>query len=193
MPLNLVEPSELKVGDCPPHDFAETQVFYLGYGRNAWHSTWTNKYYPDYISFSELELKGIAERERKQGSVFKIQSMPMFVLMYQLETLGFCLINDRSQYEFNDLLDRINSDSIFKLFHHFPPSRQNWLLVFNLNPQEIPNLKYEEFAIKSVSLGRQNLFWEECAVQESRGFLEFCEHVLDRLTSTPEKQGRQTA
>jgi hypothetical protein len=79
MALILSEPNELEVGDGFPHDFIKTQVFYLGYGRNAWYSTWTNRYYSHSVSFSEDELKHTAEKRRVQGSVFNIQSMMMFV------------------------------------------------------------------------------------------------------------------
>jgi len=71
----------------------------------------------------------------------------MFVLKFECGTFGICEINNRSEYEYSKLLERIERNSHSKFFHHFPESRLNWLLVFNLQQQTIPNLKQEYYAL----------------------------------------------
>jgi hypothetical protein len=187
MPLELCEPGELYLGDDPPHDYIETQVFYLGYGRNAWHSTWTNKYYPNSISFSDIELKEIAEGRRVQGHVFKIEAMPMFVLKSESCTFGICEINNRSEYEYSALQKRIEGDRPSKFLSHFPGSDRNWLLVFNLQHQQIPLMSHEKYVLTSKSIGRQqSLRWEKRTVGDNCRFLVFCDFLLDKLTTIPE-------
>jgi hypothetical protein len=69
-----IEPSSLPLLDILPQDLVMSNTWYLGYGRNAWHSTWINRYYPKCISFSIETLKKEAEKRRTQGTVFRIQS-----------------------------------------------------------------------------------------------------------------------
>ena len=67
--MQAIEPSEIRIGRQPFPRFAETQVFYLGYGRNAWNATWINRYDPGSMSFNDADLRTAAEARRVQGSV----------------------------------------------------------------------------------------------------------------------------
>lgn len=39
-------------------------ILYLAYGRNAWQSTWVNKYYPGSLSVLKSSLQKLAEKRR---------------------------------------------------------------------------------------------------------------------------------
>ena len=69
--MQAIEPSEIRIGRQPFPRCAETQVFYLGYGRNAWNATWINRYDPGSMSFNDADLRTAAEARRVQGSVFR--------------------------------------------------------------------------------------------------------------------------
>ena len=97
--VNAIEPGSIKIGRKPFLDFANTKVYYLGYGRNAWNSTWINRYDRGRISFVDAELKRAAEEWRVQGSVFKIEPLPLFVMRTARGTFGICEINTRSAHE----------------------------------------------------------------------------------------------
>ncbi|PCJ91478.1 MAG: hypothetical protein COA46_08570 [Porticoccaceae bacterium] len=52
------------------------KIYYCFYGRNAWHSTWTQKYSQDCMHVTLSAAKQYAEKQRKQGSVFYIKELP---------------------------------------------------------------------------------------------------------------------
>ncbi|MCI0563342.1 MAG: hypothetical protein MN733_33110 [Nitrososphaera sp.] len=184
--LDLVEPYAVKTGGYPPLDFTETQVFYLGYGRNAWNSNWTNKYYPNSISFRIDELKELAEKRRVQGSVFTIEAIPMLVLSYKSEKFGICEINDRSEDEYLSLSRMIDRNCPDNLFSYLPESNSNLLLIFNVKCRSIPDLEYSNSAFKAVSRGPHiRLDWEGYIIKRKFLFLQFTGRLLDRLTRTP--------
>lgn len=70
------------------------QLWYLGYGRNAWRATWIRRYYKSSIAFGSNELFGVAESRRKQGNKFCIEAVPAI----RLDAFGryflICCIND---------------------------------------------------------------------------------------------------
>ena len=52
-------------------------LYYLHYGRNAWHSTWIRRYYREGCLHSTLDsAKLTAEKLRGQGTTFTIEQMP---------------------------------------------------------------------------------------------------------------------
>ncbi|OOR99443.1 hypothetical protein B0187_04960 [Haemophilus paracuniculus] len=56
-------------------------VYFIHNGRNAWHSTWSQKYHSDGSFFTTFdEAKERAEQLRTNGSVFYIHQMPCLVL-----------------------------------------------------------------------------------------------------------------
>lgn len=52
------------------------KIYYCLYGRNAWHSTWIQKYFPNCMQITFDAAKQYAESLRIQGSVFSILEMP---------------------------------------------------------------------------------------------------------------------
>lgn len=67
------------------------RILYVRDGRNAWHSTWVQRYYPS--SFHDEWAKAVefAESQRVQGSVFSIRQLP--VLRFQT-AMGSLLVGE---------------------------------------------------------------------------------------------------
>ena len=52
-------------------------VYLLSTGRNAWHSTWSEKYRPDTALFASFDkAKAAAEKARNRGTTFEIEQYP---------------------------------------------------------------------------------------------------------------------
>lgn len=180
--MQAIEPSEIRIGRQPFPRCAETQVFYLGYGRNAWNATWINRYDPGSMSFNDADLRTAAEARRVQGSVFRIESLPLFVIGSARGTFGVCEINARSGCEYSDLLERIDRDCPSRFFGHLPRISQNWLLVFKLDRRRLPKAKYKSIAVRSASVGaKYRLRWEQVTPEPRQLFLGFCERLVGIL------------
>ena len=52
------------------------KIYYCYYGRNAWHSTWIQRYSPSCMHLTIDSAQDHAERKRTQGSVFYIEELP---------------------------------------------------------------------------------------------------------------------
>ena len=52
------------------------KIYYLITGRNAWHSTWVQHYYPNSFATDINEIEIEAERRREIGTVFYIIELP---------------------------------------------------------------------------------------------------------------------
>ena len=184
MKFNLVQPYSINIGKSLPDDFANTCCYYLGYGRNAWHSTWVNKYYPGSLSFDREALERQAEKSRSQGSVFRIQSVPMTVFHYRENSFAVCCINERPRLEYNDLLDRINRRDTPYLWQFFPASSDNWMLLFSMERQIICVDEFEPRAYQSFSHGANYLLgWSPETGVSYPEFDRFVENILDRITT----------
>lgn len=68
---DIKDPEELKL-----RGVRAVKIYYCFYGRNAWHSTWVQKYYKDCMHSNLESAKRFAERNRVQGSVFYIKELP---------------------------------------------------------------------------------------------------------------------
>ena len=132
MSLTLVEPRTIQISGKVPKALMVTQTYYLGYGRNAWNSTWINRYYPNSVSFDVEELKTRAEDRRVQGSEFKIESVPLLVLDYEKTSFGLLPINERGTADYKALMEAIRRYPMPYFWHSLPRSIENWLLVFSL-------------------------------------------------------------
>jgi hypothetical protein len=186
--LNAIDPETISLDPEPFIGFGKTRVFYLSYGRNAWYATWINKYYPDSMSFDQAAIKHAAEERRVQGSVFRIESLPLFVVKRASGTYGICEINSGSAQEYDYLLRRIDRDCPSRFFRYLPSSGRNWLLAFDLDGASIPEAPYESFAIRSTSVGpRYYLRWKDVEPEPRQAFLGFC----DRLSVVLRDPGRR--
>lgn len=59
--------------------FGARKIHYLITGRNAWHSTWVQNYWPKCISSHSSELEQDAEKKRGPGTTFQIKELPALV------------------------------------------------------------------------------------------------------------------
>ena len=179
MAFNLVAPDLIETNGVLPSRRFRTHAFYLGYGRNAWHSTWTNIYNPHSVSPSVLDLKQRAEKQRVQGSVFRIETIPMLVLEYPRHSFGICPINEGSQYEFAVLLTRIGQYPRDQFWKAFPGRSRNWLLTFDLEDTKLPPTQFQPCKLVSHSLGSMYcLGWTEQQGKPHLQFLTFSETLM---------------
>jgi hypothetical protein len=139
MTLELIEPDKIQITGALPQSCLITQCYYLGYGRNAWQSTWINRYYPHSVSFDPQKLRMDAEQHRIQGSVFKLESIPLLILKYRQNAFGIAPINDRSKADYKEHFDVIIRNLPQYFWLALPPSKSNWILVFTL-PQSRPDV-----------------------------------------------------
>jgi hypothetical protein len=184
----LIEPNRINITGALPKAANIQRAFYLGYGRNAWHSVWTNKYMPGSINFSAEKLKAGAEHQRVQGSVFKIEAIPMLVLQYPTNSFGIVPINDRSKFEYDLIRKRMGKDSSQNFWNYLPHSRQNWLLILAL--EELPKReKFVSSKILSRSIGgNYRLVWEPAKGADFHQFLTFAKSLSRRLTKKKVKK-----
>jgi hypothetical protein len=190
MPLTLIELRDISVNSELPKKCHLSRAFYLGYGRNAWRSTWTNIYMPGLVSFDVGELKNKAEKLRVQGSVFKIEAIPMLVLRYSGKSIGLSAINDGSKYEYDRLLKVLGEALPATFWQELPPRSQNWMLTFELTGVE-PKLEraHESFSpliYKSKSGGTQHgLGWQLLNNGKTfEQFLGFVDVLIARIGSS---------
>lgn len=179
MALVQVEPSEINVDGSFPTSVFQTQVRYLGYGRNAWHATWTNRYMTDCVSFHTDELERRAERKRVSGSVFKIATVPMLVLSDPAGSYGIMPINDRPEEKYEHLVDVWRVSTGVSFWQALPLERENWLLVFMLDTGRVEACPFVPFMRKSRSSGgKYRLIWEEKPANEYSAFCSFAREVV---------------
>jgi len=69
------------------------KLYYLFKGRNAWHSTWINRYSDGCMHTSLVAAKKSAEKQRKSGTRFFIQELPVLILAAQENVLLVTQIN----------------------------------------------------------------------------------------------------
>lgn len=69
------------------------KIFYLYRGRNAWHSTWVQHYYPGCMTDAISTAKSNAESMRGPGNVFYILDTPALAIESELGSLVITQIN----------------------------------------------------------------------------------------------------
>tara|TARA_R110000850_G_scaffold172522_3_gene297805 strand:- start:905 stop:1531 length:627 start_codon:yes stop_codon:yes gene_type:complete len=142
--LIRISPASLVRRTHLPRNIHSGKLLYLGYGRNAWHSTWIRRYYPGSISFFEKDLQLLCETRRVQGSVFRIEPVPVVYLEYQHDVIVLLAINDRLAAAYHPLLQNIFPFRLdaFWLSEEF--EADNWLITFRL-PAWRPDLYPKRF------------------------------------------------
>jgi hypothetical protein len=189
MLMSAISPNNIRIGRKLLRDVRMCEIFYLGYGRNAWHGKWINRYRSDRMSFDKVELQSAAERLRIPGSVFKIESLPLLVLRTNRETFGICEINQRSPYEYDWLLERIARDGTRQLGRCLPSQDSNWLLALKLRWRSLPKAEPVGYCARSYPRGSYwSLGWEpfDRPPGSDALFLSFGERLMGLLR----KQGR---
>jgi hypothetical protein len=159
--MENIEPEDIPITGRLPIQYTFTYMYYLGYGRNAWHSTWINRYYPDSVSFDEQSLKDQAERLRVQGNVFKIEAVPALVLGFTSNSFALISINERATWYYNELIRDISGDRTTNFWRHLPPSSGNSVIVLRLGATAPQPQRFRPTISHSSSAGGQYLLnWD---------------------------------
>ena len=180
--FKLVKPIDIPFINCLPINYKETYALYLGFGRNAWHSTWVKKYYPNSIHSNLEKLKNIAEILRKQGQVFHIISVPMLILYYDNNT-SYGILSINNGIDYNQYIKEMENKNITSFWRSLPTPDQNKLLVFQLFGNcEIG--RYVDYAEKSyVSNLDSKLKWsKEQTIYNNSEFFRFTDRILELIT-----------
>src|SRR6266702_457151 len=131
--IDLIDPWEVDaLGELPLERYF-TKAYFMGHGKQSWHSSWTNLYVPGSVSFDLQQLKRNAEDLRAQGSVFRIESIPMMVLRYGRGAFGVAPINEKSESEYGALAADMEVYGPRGFWKSLPSRSSNWLLAFRLN------------------------------------------------------------
>lgn len=111
-------------------------ILYLAYGRNAWQSTWINRYYPGSISVSKSSLQELAEKRRVQGSVFRIEARPSLLIKFKTRNLVLVGLNRGPTSHYSELLREIKPFDLrafwLTFLCQFWQERPNFLIVLKL-------------------------------------------------------------
>ena len=182
--LNRIAPGSLARRGHLPLNVHSGKMLYLGYGRNAWHSTWIRRYYPGSISFFEKDLQLLCEKHRVQGSVFRIEPVPVVYLEYRHDVVVLLAINDRPAGAYQDLLQNIVPFRLDAFWLSDEFEVDNWLITFTL-PAWRPDLypkRYHRMSSSPQGAGRP-LGWSRHEADEaqsgvSTAFLEFMPRLL---------------
>lgn len=93
--LQLIDDVPRKLGiKSPILAVFPTKIFYLYRGRNAWHSTWVQHYFPECMHSTLPSAEMRAESMRGPGSTFIINELPAVALQSPVGTLVVAEINN---------------------------------------------------------------------------------------------------
>lgn len=114
--------------DIVPHKVSISKIYFLYYGRNAWHSTWITRYQSGSIEGKITPLMILAENLRTQGSRFVITELNAITLQADKVTLVGTEINNAGY--FSKMLDLFNgplfSRRIVSPFMQLPNDSAFW-------------------------------------------------------------------
>lgn len=170
--LTRVPSSSLIRRQVLPRNVRFGKMLYLGYGRNAWHSTWIRRYYPGSISLFEKELQSLSEKHRVQGSVFRIEPVPVVYLEYRHDVVVLLAINDRSAVAYDSILQNIMPFRLDAFWSSQEFEVENWLITFTLpawRPELYPK-RYHRMSSAPQGTGRP-LGWSRHEVDEGQSGL----------------------
>ena len=68
-------------------------VYYAYAGRNAWHSTWVQRYYPGCMHTSIETARQYCEKKRQRGTILYIKELPCLVIKSTTKALFITEIN----------------------------------------------------------------------------------------------------
>ncbi len=181
--LTKIPPDSLTNRKELPRGIYYGKLLYLGYGRNAWHSTWVRRYYPGSISFFEKDLQALCEELRVQGSVFRIEPVPAVYLEYQDDVVVLIAINDRPSTAYKFLLKNVLPFRLDGFWSAEEFKADNWLLTFTL-PTWRPDLhpkRFHRMSSRPQGAGRP-LSWSRLEADESTdGIISAFADFLPRL------------
>lgn len=92
MSIDLFKNSYIPFGE-PINKIDHGIIYFVHNGRNAWHSTWVQKYYPGCMHSTLEEAMEYCEEKRTNGSVFYIIEMPVIIVCINYGKLIVAQIN----------------------------------------------------------------------------------------------------
>lgn len=134
--------------DCRVEKATPVKLYYISYGRNAWNSTWIQRYAQGCMHLSFASAAAYAEGRRTQGTVFYIRELPALCFTGDGPTFFLTEINSKHPLaEFladnASLLGRFEDVAKF-----FSPKRPNSILRLISDSSE----KHEAFLGRSAPL-----------------------------------------
>lgn len=172
--LSLLNPDDDFLASFTPREKAIGRLFYLSEGRNAWHSTWTNTYYPNRLSPDLEYCKAGAESMRTQGSVFRIDCVPTLILKGVDGYLGICPINEMGPESYRKLSTTVLRENGSLMLSGLPWPGRNWLLICKLELDRRFLATFQPFRIRSYSNGSgYRLGWRSITPPSYVEFLKF--------------------
>ena len=192
--MTKIDPNKMTKRFFHPIDVRLVRVFYLGYSRNAWHSTWVSYYYPGDVECELIPLQKRAEHLRTPGSQFWIQTRDAIWFRFQRANVLILQINTRSEYHYNDCVGTIRKNDLKEFWKNFLYLNDNWLLFFEMGKwkPDLISKKSPKIYNSYIQSNGKSLGWKEkttdlCplfqkfAIQMSRsvgtGELKFSHHI----------------
>lgn len=190
--LRLIHTSVKKVHDRFLWGCRTCRVYYLGFGRNAWHSTWINRYYPGTISFFLGDVQKTAEDNRVQGSQFRIQTRPALVLQLEHQSFVLTTINSLPAADCKELISEIRQYGLHGFLAHPSLETPNTFLFFCTGgylDSEISLPKIEAAKWTSCPQGQgRTLSWiREQTEPDDSGWLQLVNALDDSVVSGPRR------
>lgn len=81
--------------DCRVEKATPVKLYYISYGRNAWNSTWVQRYAQGCMHLSFASAAAYAEGRRTQGTVFYIRELPALCFTGEGPTFFITEINTK--------------------------------------------------------------------------------------------------
>ena len=104
------------------------KLFYVHYGRNAWNSTWIQRYTNGCMHLSFSSACEYAERNRVSGSVFYIREIPSIWICGEKFNLFVTEINtDKPLFKYQSEISQVEK-SFKSIFEFFTPKTKNSIL-----------------------------------------------------------------
>lgn len=163
-----------------PIDAKIVRVNYLGWGRNAWHSTWINQYHPGTIDCDLGKLKKRAEGMRRQGSQLWIETRDALWLKFQCSNLMIVEINSAPKNVYDRLLNYNRKNGLRDFWTQSDLGRDNWLLFFELGDWR-PDLVSKKDTTRldaSPIGGEKTLRWSPRISEINKDFFDFAEGLI---------------
>lgn len=91
--IDIYSDHELGFFNNKIESFRAVRVYYVFYGRNAWHSTWIKRYTRNCFQPSCDSMQDVAERLRKRGSVLYAEEIPGIIVTSSSSNVVLTQIN----------------------------------------------------------------------------------------------------
>jgi len=143
--MEYLEPREaVKYEDDHFCECRAVKVYFLIYGRNAWNTTWIQKYSTGCMHSSLSAAKLAAEKKRVQGSVFSIEELPAIQFINPERSIIITEINNPSTLNLYREITEAKDLNLMEIFNRFSPKRLNSVirLIWHKSKISVVNKKY---------------------------------------------------